>query len=127
MLTLGPLHRDEGAESLLAGLEGLAPFDVVTVILPRGDADLVERALRLETEWPRIDATWWPRLEDRSTIAFAGDRLRLSGRFDLLVGGMPTPCERVIVVTCSSSVRRARKTGRILKKLESIRTIGYQV
>jgi hypothetical protein len=52
LLTLGPLHRDEGAESILAGIERLAPYDVVTVIPPRGDADLVERARLLAIQHP---------------------------------------------------------------------------
>jgi hypothetical protein len=52
LLTIGPLHRDEGAESLLAGIERLSPYDVVTVILPRGDQELVERARLLAIEYP---------------------------------------------------------------------------
>lgn len=52
LLTLGPLHRDEGAEAILAGVERLAPFDVVTVIPTRGDADLVERARLLAIQHP---------------------------------------------------------------------------
>jgi hypothetical protein len=52
LLTTGPLHRDEGAEAILAGIERLAPFDVVTVIAPRGDQDLVERARLLAIQHP---------------------------------------------------------------------------
>jgi hypothetical protein len=52
LLGLGPLHRDAGAEALLAGIERLAPFDVVTVILPQGDQDLVERARLLAIQHP---------------------------------------------------------------------------
>jgi hypothetical protein len=52
LLTLAPLHRDEGAEAMLAGVERLAPYDVVTVIPPRGDADLVERARLLAIQHP---------------------------------------------------------------------------
>ena len=52
---------------------------------------------RIAASWPPVEATWWPRPEDRATIAFAGGRLLLSGRFDLVVGGRPTPIERVIV------------------------------
>jgi hypothetical protein len=52
LLTMGPLHRDEGAEAILAGVERLAPFDVVTVIPARGDADLVERARLLAIQHP---------------------------------------------------------------------------
>jgi hypothetical protein len=32
----------------------------------------------------------------------------------------------MIVVTCRASVRRARKTGRNLKKFEAVRAIRYQ-
>jgi hypothetical protein len=52
LLTAGPLYREEGAETLLAGLERLAPWDVVTVVVPRGDRDLVERARLLAIEHP---------------------------------------------------------------------------
>jgi hypothetical protein len=52
LLTAGPLYREEGAEALLAGLEGLTPFDVVTVIVPRGDRELVERARLLAIQHP---------------------------------------------------------------------------
>jgi hypothetical protein len=52
LLAVGPLHRDEGAEAILSGIEGLAPFDVVTVIAPRGDQDLVERARLLAIQHP---------------------------------------------------------------------------
>jgi hypothetical protein len=52
LLTVGPLHRGEGAEAILAGIERLAPFDVVTVIAPRGDQDMVERARLLAIQHP---------------------------------------------------------------------------
>jgi len=52
LLTVGPLHRDEGAEAILAGIERLAPFDVVTLIAPRGDQELVERARLLAIQHP---------------------------------------------------------------------------
>ena len=52
LLAVGPLFRDEGAEAILSGLERLAPYDVVTVVAPRGDQDLVERARRLAIEHP---------------------------------------------------------------------------
>src|SRR5262249_51619914 len=52
LVSAGPLHRDEGADAILAGIERLAPFDVVTVILPRGDQELVERARLLAIQNP---------------------------------------------------------------------------
>jgi hypothetical protein len=52
LLTVGPLFRDEGAEAILAGVERLAPFDVVTVVAPLGDKDLVERARLLTIQHP---------------------------------------------------------------------------
>jgi hypothetical protein len=52
LLTVGPLFRDEGADAILAGLERLATFDVVTVIAPRGDQELVERARLLAIQNP---------------------------------------------------------------------------
>jgi hypothetical protein len=52
LLSVGPLFRDEGADAILAGIERLSPFDVVTVILPRGDKDLVDRAHLLAIQHP---------------------------------------------------------------------------
>src|SRR4029079_9299288 len=52
LLTTGPLHRDGGAEAILAGIERLAPFDVATIIVPRGDAEGVERARLLALKQP---------------------------------------------------------------------------
>ena len=52
LLTTGPLHRDGGAEAILAGIERLAPFDVATIIVPRGDAEVVERARLLALKQP---------------------------------------------------------------------------
>src|SRR6185312_6298651 len=51
LLTTGPLARDT-AEALLGALERLAPFDVVTVIVPRGDPEAIERALLLALRQP---------------------------------------------------------------------------
>jgi hypothetical protein len=52
LLTTGLLHRDAGAEAMLAGIERLAPFDVATIIVPRGDPGLIERARLLALGQP---------------------------------------------------------------------------
>jgi hypothetical protein len=52
LLTTGTLTREGGAEALLAGIEQLAPFDVATVMVPRGDADMIERARLLALQQP---------------------------------------------------------------------------
>ena len=52
LLTTGPLQRDGGAEAILAGIERLAPFDVATIIVPRGDAEVVEHARLLALKQP---------------------------------------------------------------------------
>jgi hypothetical protein len=52
LLATCPLHRDVGAEAILAGIERLAPFDVVTVILPSGDQEMIERARLLAIQQP---------------------------------------------------------------------------
>jgi len=53
LLTTGPLHGgDGGADAILAGIERLAPFDVATIIVPRGDSDVVERARLLALKQP---------------------------------------------------------------------------
>ena len=84
--------RAERDERCLAWLDGAARDEIAEL---RHELD--ERAQRIEASWPRVEAVWWPRPEDRATIAFAGGRLLLSGRFDLVVGGRPTPMERVII------------------------------
>ena len=84
--------RAERDERCLAWLDAAAPDDVADL-----REELEERTQRIAASWPRVEGTWWPRPEDRATIAFAGGRLLLSGRFDLVVGGRPTPMERVIV------------------------------
>jgi hypothetical protein len=52
LLTIGELHKDAGAETLLAGIERLAPFDVATIIVPRGELDMIERARLLAIRQP---------------------------------------------------------------------------
>jgi starch synthase len=52
LLTTGPLHRDGGADAILGGIERLAPFDVATIIVPRGDAEMIERARLLALKQP---------------------------------------------------------------------------
>jgi glycogen synthase len=48
----GSVASDGGAEAILAGIERLAPFDVATIIVPRGDAEVVERARLLALKQP---------------------------------------------------------------------------
>src|SRR3954469_10267627 len=52
LLTTGPLHRDGGADAILAGIERLAPYDVATIIVPRGDAEMIEHARLLALKQP---------------------------------------------------------------------------
>ncbi len=52
LLTTGPLSHDADGEAILSGIERLAPFDVATVIVPYGDADLIERARLLALRQP---------------------------------------------------------------------------
>jgi hypothetical protein len=52
LASVGPLHRDEGAEGILAGIERLGAFDVVTVIVPRGDSELIDQARLLAIQHP---------------------------------------------------------------------------
>ncbi len=84
--------RAERDERALAWLESTAPD-----ALDELRSELVERAARVRDSWPAVESTWWPRPEDRVSIPLAGGRVRLVGRFDLLLGGAPTPVERVIV------------------------------
>jgi hypothetical protein len=83
LVALGPLHRDEGAEPLLAGVERLAPFDAVTVILPRGDHDLVERARLLSIQHPgRIAVLPGAEPTDERLLRAAADAILLGDDHD---------------------------------------------
>ncbi len=52
LLTTGPLHHGSDADEILAGIERLAPFDVATIIVPRGDQQSIERARQLALRQP---------------------------------------------------------------------------
>ena len=52
LVTTGPLHRDGGADAILGGIERLAPYDVATIIVPRGEPEVVERARLLALKQP---------------------------------------------------------------------------
>ena len=52
LLTTGPLGRDAGTDAILAAIERLAPFDLVTVIVPRGEPEAIERARLLALRQP---------------------------------------------------------------------------
>jgi starch synthase len=83
LLAVGPLRRDEGAEAILAGIERLAPYDVVTVIAPRGDQDLVERARLLAIQHPgRIALLPGNDAADDRTARAAADAILLGDDHD---------------------------------------------
>jgi len=84
--------RAERDERAIAWLDA-AGTDVIRGLR----ADLDGLAARLDASWPLVPSEWWPRLEDVVRIPFAGGRLVLSGRFDVMLGGRATPLERVIV------------------------------
>ena len=52
LITLGDLQRDAGTEAMLTGIERLAPFDVATIIVPRGEPEMIERARLLAMQQP---------------------------------------------------------------------------
>jgi hypothetical protein len=52
LLTTGPLGRDAGTDAILAAIERLAPYDLVTVIVPRGEPEAIERARLLALRQP---------------------------------------------------------------------------
>src|SRR4029079_1725639 len=83
LVSTGPLHRDEGAEAILAGVERLASFDAVVVILPRGDHDLIERARLLAIEHPgRIAILEGAEAADERIARAAADELLLGDDHD---------------------------------------------
>jgi hypothetical protein len=83
LLATGPLQRDAGADAILAGIERLAPYDVVTVILPRGDQDMIERARLLAIQHPGRIATF-PSAEpaDERLVRAAADAIVLGDDHD---------------------------------------------
>jgi hypothetical protein len=52
LLTTGPLGSNDDAQAMLEAVERLAPFDVVTVIVPRGEPAAVDRARLLALRQP---------------------------------------------------------------------------
>jgi hypothetical protein len=52
LLTTGPLGSDDDAHATLDAIERLAPYDVVTVIVPRGEPAAVDRARLLALRQP---------------------------------------------------------------------------
>ncbi|MES1165955.1 MAG: hypothetical protein ABUR63_09360, partial [Verrucomicrobiota bacterium] len=52
LLTTGPLAGGETVEAILSAIERLAPFDVVTVIVPRGAPEAIDRARLLALRQP---------------------------------------------------------------------------
>jgi len=83
LLTVGTLTRDMGAETLLAGIERLAPFDVATVIVPRGEPEMVERARRLALRQPgRIAIFPGAEAADERFVRGAADAILLGDDHD---------------------------------------------
>jgi hypothetical protein len=82
-------ERDERAVAWLDGAEPEVIRDL--------RADLADRARRVGSSWPLVSSEWWPRPEDGVRVPFADGRIVLSGRFDLMLGGRPTPLDRVVV------------------------------
>ena len=84
--------RAERNERTLAWLDAVTPETIAGL-----REDLDDRAARVQDTWPAVLAEWWPRPEDAARIPFAGGRIELSGRFDLLLGGRATDLPRLIV------------------------------
>ncbi len=99
LLTTGPLHRDGGADAILAGIERLAPYDVATIIVPRGDADMIEHARLLALKqpgrvalFPGVDATDERLARGAADAILLGDdhdRIGRAAGLALLYGTLP--------------------------------------
>ena len=99
LLTTGPLHRDGGADAILSGIERLAPYDVATIIVPRGDADMVEHARLLALKqpgrvalFPGVDATDERLARGAADAILLGDdhdRIGRAAGLALLYGTLP--------------------------------------
>jgi hypothetical protein len=99
LLTTGPLHHDADAQAILAGIERLAPFDVATIIVPRGDAESIERARLLALRQPgriaifpgaeAVDERFARGAADAILLGDDHDRIGRSAGLALLYGTLP--------------------------------------
>jgi hypothetical protein len=68
----------------------------------RLDARLAE----ILTSWPpRLDEAWWPRTEEPAKLALGSGIVALSGRFDVVFGGVPTGRPLVVLELKSGTLR----------------------
>jgi hypothetical protein len=99
LLTTGPLPAGEPGEAILAAIERLAPFDVVTVIVPAGDPEAIDRARLLALRQPgRValfpgddpaDARFARAAADAILLGDDHDRIGRSAGLALLYGTLP--------------------------------------
>jgi hypothetical protein len=99
LLTTGPLSHDADAEAILAGIERLAPFDVATIIVPRGEPEAIERARLLALRQPgrvaifpgaeAVDERFARGAADAILLGDDHDRIGRSAGLALLYGTIP--------------------------------------
>ncbi len=99
LLTTGPLGGDDKGQAILSAIERLAPFDVVTVIVPKGGDASVDRARLLALQQPgRVavlsgatdaDARFARAAADAILLGDDHDRIGRSAGLALLYGTLP--------------------------------------
>lgn len=99
LLTTGPLSGDDRGEAVLSAIDRLAPFDVVTVIVPHGDPAAIDRARLLAMQQPgrvallpdvtEADARFARAAADAILLGDDHDRIGRSAGLALLYGTLP--------------------------------------
>jgi len=80
--------------------------DLDTVTRSALGADLAEDREKLLSEWPTLDAGWWPRVQDRASLSLADGEVLIEGSVDIALGGPPTDRRSVLIETKRRALRQ---------------------
>jgi hypothetical protein len=104
----GPTDRrgDELADGCLAALAADGePGEVSESDRPSVVATLDAAADHLDADWGVVDTAWWPQAETTARTALAGGDVLLTGRLDVVLGGMRSGRPLVLVEVKSRGLR----------------------
>lgn len=108
--------------SLAGFLADLDPVDAAT---------LHQEAVHLVTEfrdlWPPIPTSWSPRLEVSVAASFAGRRIQVRGRPDLVIGAARRDRAQLVVVDLKTGWRRPARDRQDLRLYALLLTLKYRV
>lgn len=119
---LPPEPLEVGLELCAAhGEQGVATVEWVGALDPDARHSFAERLDEkqggLLGRWPAFDPRWWPRTQERTTVALAAGDVVLSGRADVTVGGPPTPWPVVVVEVKSGGFSMEQRDDGLLYAL----------